>query len=92
MSIAGVVVSHGHAAELVTSLCITISYLGWTSAQMIALGLVFNALSGGALYFFFAFVPIFLAYSAFLIAPEMVKPLPSPLAITSTSATLDSRR
>jgi solute:Na+ symporter, SSS family len=40
---------YGHAAELVTSLCITISYLGWTSAQMIALGLVFNALSGGAI-------------------------------------------
>jgi len=40
---------YGHAAELITSLCITISYLGWTSAQMIALGLVFNALSGGAI-------------------------------------------
>ncbi len=40
---------YGHAAELVTSLCITISYLGWTSAQMIALGLVFNMLSGGAI-------------------------------------------
>jgi solute:Na+ symporter, SSS family len=40
---------YGHAAELVTSLCITVSYLGWTSAQMIALGLVFNALSGGAM-------------------------------------------
>jgi len=40
---------YGHAAELVTSLCITISYLGWTSAQMIALGLVFNALSGGTI-------------------------------------------
>ena len=40
---------YGHAAELVTSLCITLSYLGWTSAQMIALGLVFNALSGGAI-------------------------------------------
>jgi Na+/proline symporter len=40
---------YGHAAELVTSVCITVSYLGWTSAQMIALGLVFNALSGGAI-------------------------------------------
>ncbi len=40
---------YGRAAELVTSLCITLSYLGWTSAQMIALGLVFNALSGGAI-------------------------------------------
>ncbi len=40
---------YGPAAELVTSLCITVSYLGWTSAQMIALGLVFHALSGGAI-------------------------------------------
>jgi SSS family transporter len=40
---------YGHAAELVTSLCITLSYLGWTSAQMIALGLVFHTLSGGAI-------------------------------------------
>jgi SSS family transporter len=40
---------YGHAAELITSLCITLSYLGWTSAQLIALGLVFNALSGGAI-------------------------------------------
>ncbi len=40
---------YGHAAELVTSLCITLSYLGWTSAQLIALGLVFNALTGGAI-------------------------------------------
>ncbi|MGH8697668.1 MAG: sodium:solute symporter family protein [Burkholderiales bacterium] len=40
---------YGHAAELVTSLCITLSYLGWTSAQLIALGLVFNVLSGGAI-------------------------------------------
>jgi SSS family transporter len=40
---------YGHATELITSLCITLSYLGWTSAQMIALGLVFHALSGGAI-------------------------------------------
>jgi len=40
---------YGRAAELVTSLCITLSYLGWTSAQMVALGLVFHALSGGAI-------------------------------------------
>jgi SSS family transporter len=33
--------------ELVTSLAITASYLGWTSAQLTALGLVFSVLSGG---------------------------------------------
>jgi solute:Na+ symporter, SSS family len=35
--------------EVVTSLAITASYLGWTSAQMTALGLLFSVLSGGAL-------------------------------------------
>jgi SSS family solute:Na+ symporter len=35
--------------EVVTSVAITASYLGWTSAQMTALGLVFSVLSGGAL-------------------------------------------
>ncbi len=34
--------------EVVTSVAITASYLGWTSAQMTALGLVFSVLSGGA--------------------------------------------
>jgi SSS family transporter len=35
--------------EVVTSVAITASYLGWTSAQLTALGLVFSVLSGGAL-------------------------------------------
>jgi len=35
--------------EVATSLAITASYLGWTSAQLTALGLVFSVLSGGAL-------------------------------------------
>jgi SSS family transporter len=35
--------------EVVTSAAITVSYLGWTSAQMTALGLVFSVLSGGAI-------------------------------------------
>ena len=35
--------------EVVTSLAITASYLGWTSAQLTALGLVFAVLSVGAL-------------------------------------------
>ena len=34
--------------EVVTALVITLSYLGWTSAQMTALGLAFSVLSGGA--------------------------------------------
>jgi SSS family transporter len=35
--------------EVATSLAITLSYLGWTSAQLTALGLVFSVLSGGAI-------------------------------------------
>ena len=35
--------------EVVTSVAITASYLGWTSAQLTALGLVFSVLSGGAI-------------------------------------------
>jgi SSS family transporter len=39
----------GKPVELVTSVAITASYLGWTSAQLTALGLVFSILSGGAI-------------------------------------------
>jgi len=35
--------------EVITSVAITASYLGWTSAQLTALGLVFHVLSGAAL-------------------------------------------
>jgi len=35
--------------EMLTSLAIIASYLGWVSAQIVALGLVFNVLSHGAL-------------------------------------------
>jgi solute:Na+ symporter, SSS family len=35
--------------EVVTSVAITASYLGWTSAQFTALGLVISVLSGGAI-------------------------------------------
>ena len=38
---------YNHVVEVATSLCIILSYLGWVSAQMTALGLVFNILSGG---------------------------------------------
>jgi SSS family transporter len=34
--------------EVITALVITASYLGWTSAQITALGLAFSVLSGGA--------------------------------------------
>jgi SSS family transporter len=40
---------YGKGAEVITSVAITVSYLGWTSAQLTALGLVFSVLSGGAL-------------------------------------------
>ena len=40
---------YGRAVEIVCSLMIILSYLGWVSAQVTALGLVFNHLSGGAI-------------------------------------------
>ncbi|MDH4094080.1 MAG: sodium:solute symporter family protein [Betaproteobacteria bacterium] len=40
---------YSRPVELITSLAITASYLGWTSAQLTALGLVFSVLSGGAI-------------------------------------------
>ncbi len=40
---------YGKSVEVLTSLAITLSYLGWTSAQLTALGLVIHVLSGGAI-------------------------------------------
>jgi len=39
---------YGRIIEVACSLIIMLSYLGWVSAQVTALGLVFNLLSGGA--------------------------------------------
>ena len=38
---------YSKTVEVITSVAITASYLGWTSAQLTALGLVFSVLSGG---------------------------------------------
>ena len=38
---------YGRTVEIIVSLCIVISYLGWVAAQIKALGLVFNVISGG---------------------------------------------
>ncbi|HKA44598.1 MAG TPA: sodium:solute symporter family protein [Burkholderiales bacterium] len=40
---------YGKPIEIATSLAITASYLGWTSAQLTALGLAFSVLSQGAI-------------------------------------------
>jgi len=40
---------YGRGVEIVCSIIIILSYLGWVSAQVTALGLVFNLLSGGAI-------------------------------------------
>ena len=40
---------YGRGIEVVCSVIIILSYLGWVSAQVTALGLVFNLLSGGAI-------------------------------------------
>jgi solute:Na+ symporter, SSS family len=39
---------YGKLVEVMTSVAIVLSYLGWTSAQLTALGLVIHLLSGGA--------------------------------------------
>src|SRR3954452_16030524 len=39
----------GRVVEASTTMCIVISYLGWVAAQISALGLVFNVVSGGAM-------------------------------------------
>ena len=39
---------YNRGVELATSICIVISYLGWVSAQITALGLVFSVLTNGA--------------------------------------------
>ncbi len=40
---------YGRAVEIVLSLCIVFSYLGWVAAQLVALGLAFSVLTGGAI-------------------------------------------
>ena len=40
---------YGKPVEVLTSISIVLSYLGWTSAQLTALGLVIHVLSGGVL-------------------------------------------
>ncbi len=42
---------YGKGVEVVTSVVVVLSYLGWTSAQLTALGLVIHVLSGGSLAF-----------------------------------------
>ena len=40
---------YGRSVEILCSIIIMVSYLGWVSAQVTALGLVFNLLSGGSI-------------------------------------------
>ena len=40
---------YNKTVEVATSVCITLSYLGWVAAQLTALGVVFHTLSGGAI-------------------------------------------
>lgn len=42
-------IRYNRTVELIMTICIMISYLGWVSAQVTALGLVFNMVSGGAI-------------------------------------------
>jgi len=40
---------YGRTVEVLTTICIIVAYLGWVSAQIKALGIVFNSLSGGSI-------------------------------------------
>jgi Na+/proline symporter len=40
---------YGRTVEILVTICIVISYLGWVAAQIKALGLVFNVVSDGAM-------------------------------------------
>lgn len=40
---------YNRTVELIMTVCIMVSYLGWVSAQVVALGLVFNIVSDGAI-------------------------------------------
>lgn len=40
---------YGRTVEVIVSICIVLSYLGWVGAQITALGLVFNVLSQGSI-------------------------------------------
>lgn len=40
---------YGHGVEILTTIAIVLSYLGWVAAQITALGLVFNVVSGGSI-------------------------------------------
>jgi SSS family transporter len=42
-------IRYNRSVELVMTICIMISYLGWVSAQITALGLVFKMVSGGSI-------------------------------------------
>lgn len=40
---------YGRGVEVLASICIIISYLGWVSAQIVALGIIFSTLSNGTI-------------------------------------------
>jgi SSS family solute:Na+ symporter len=40
---------YNRTVEVITTICIVISYLGWVAAQITALGLIFNVLTNGAI-------------------------------------------
>ena len=41
-------IRYNRTVEIITTLCIVISYLGWVAAQIMALGLIFNVVTGGS--------------------------------------------
>lgn len=61
-------VRYGKSVEVLTSVAIVLSYLGWTSAQLTALGLIIHVLSSGAIAFNYAIMigaAVVLVYTVF---------------------------
>ena len=41
---------YGRTVELLASIMIIVSYIGWVSAQIVALGLIFDILTEGSIF------------------------------------------
>jgi Na+/proline symporter len=63
---------YNRTVEVIVSLCIVASYLGWVSAQITAMGLVFSVLTGGAISMAYGMVALTDAFQMLLIVGGML--------------------
>jgi len=74
-------VRYDATAELLTSVCIAVSYLGWLSAQIVVIGLVFNAVTGGAMYIVITVSSVFFGRSVGDVAAMAADPTGIPQGV-----------